>query len=171
MNKKKPWEERTLVEDLKAYEFAQKKHKGQLDDSGRDYFKAHVVPVAKALELMGWDEDVLSAALLHDTLEDTDTTYEELLRVFGMVITNLVTEVTHEGKKDHHGYFFPHLKTKRGISIKVADRLSNLSRIEAWPEERQEQYLRKTKFWYKDKEEKKAVEKMRHELGKDKEKR
>ena len=46
-----------------------------------------------------------------------------------------------------NGYWSPRLKTKRGIILKFADRLSNLSRIESWDKKRQEHYLKKSKFW------------------------
>jgi (p)ppGpp synthase/HD superfamily hydrolase len=131
----------------KAYFFALRKHEGQKDDAGKDYFKSHVLHVLNILELVTQDERVLSAGILHDTIEDTDTTYEELQKEFGNVVADLVMEVTHDGKKDEHGYYFPRLHSKDGILIKFADRLSNLSRMEPWDIARQEQYLNKSKFW------------------------
>ncbi len=130
-----------------AWFFAEKKHKGQFDDEGKDYFLAHVTQVADIVELITNDEDVICAALLHDTIEDTDTTYEELVEHFGKRVADLVMEVTHEGKKDEKGYYFPRLHSKEGIMIKFADRLSNLSRMGAWPEDRKKQYLKRSKFW------------------------
>ena len=56
-------------------------------------------------------------------------------------------EVTHEGRKDEIGYYFPRLKTQRGIVLKFADRISNLSRMESWDDNRKNHYLRKSKFW------------------------
>ena len=52
-----------------------------------------------------------------------------------------------EGKKDEKGYWFPRLKSKDAIIVKFADRLSNLSRMDVWDEERQQHYLKKSKFW------------------------
>ena len=131
----------------KAKEFAKIKHKGQEDDMGLDYFTTHVEEVVKILSKVTRDESILAAAYLHDTIEDTKTTKEELAKAFGMKITKLVLEVTHEGQKDNYGYYFPRLKTKEGILIKFADRLHNLSRMEAWDDKRRDQYLRKSKFW------------------------
>ncbi len=133
---------------IKAFKFAEKKHEGQKDDSGGDYFTEHIrhvyhIFVAKH----DCDTSVLCAALLHDTLEDTDTTYEELVKEFGVKVADLVNEVTHEGSKDEYGYYFPRLKTREGIMIKFADRLSNLSRMESWNIGRQEHYLKRSKFW------------------------
>ncbi len=131
----------------KANSFAMKKHGKTLDDSGNNYYLAHCFNVFKILNLVTKDADVLCAALLHDTIEDTDTTYEELVKEFNPRIADLVMEVTHEGSKDKVGYYFPRLKTQEGILIKFADRLSNLSRMEAWNKKRQAQYIRKSKFW------------------------
>lgn len=132
---------------MKAVIFAREKHKGQLDDDGIDYFSSHIQQVEQIVRKVTEDEDVICAALLHDTLEDTSTTYEELVQNFGKRIADLVNEVTHEGKADSKGYYFPRLKSKDAILIKFADRLSNLSRMNSWPLDRQAHYLRKSKFW------------------------
>lgn len=129
----------------KAYRFARKKHAGQKDDNGYPYF-FHPLQVSKILRLVTQDPNVIAAGLLHDTIEDTQTTYEELVKEFNQDIADLVMEVTHEGDKNT-GYTFPRLHTQRGIMIKFADRLSNLSRMEAWGEERRQHYLLRSKFW------------------------
>jgi len=132
----------------KAWKFAKDKHAGQKDDTGKDYFKVHCEQVGEIVfRVAPQDTNLVMAALLHDTIEDTNTTYEELKEEFGEDVADLVHEVTHEGKKDWDGYYFPRLKTQRGITLKFADRLSNLSRMESWPEKRKAQYLRKSKFW------------------------
>lgn len=130
----------------KAMSFAIRKHNGQKDDAGQDYFKGHVMQVFQLIEMVTKDEEIQAAAVLHDTLEDTDTTYEELEREFGKRIADLVLELTHEGSKEK-GYYLPRLHSKDAILIKYADRLSNLSRMQAWDAKRQAQYLRKSKFW------------------------
>jgi (p)ppGpp synthase/HD superfamily hydrolase len=132
----------------KAIQFGKEKHKGQLDDNGEDYFSVHCLSVFNILKQIVKDDDaLLAASLLHDVLEDTETTYDELSRELGKEIADLVNEVTHEGQRDHKGYFFPRLKSKRAIIIKFADRLSNLSRIDPWPIERQNHYIKKSRFW------------------------
>ena len=132
---------------IEAFDFAQEKHKGQLDDEGNDYFDAHIQKVYDILCMITKDEEILCAALLHDTLEDTKTTFEEIKEKFGDKVANLVLEVTQEGKADNKGFYFPRLKSKEAIMIKFADRLSNISRMESWPKERQEHYLKHSKFW------------------------
>jgi (p)ppGpp synthase/HD superfamily hydrolase len=132
---------------VKAYKFAREKHSNQKDDIGKSYFEAHVAQVGNLISFVTEDEDIIAAAFLHDTLEDTNTTFEELEKEFGNRVANLVYEITHDGKKDNKGYYFPRLKTRDAILIKFADRLSNLSRMESWPPDRQQQYLKKSKFW------------------------
>jgi len=131
----------------KAYEFAKEKHKDQKDDEGKSYFDSHVLRVGNAVSELTNDDDLIVSAYLHDTLEDTDTTYEELEKEFGKKIADLVNELTHEGKKDENGFYFPRLKSKEAIMIKLIDRASNVSRMNSWDKERQAQYLKKTKFW------------------------
>jgi (p)ppGpp synthase/HD superfamily hydrolase len=130
-----------------AWLFGAMKHEGQFDDSNYPYYDRHVCQVVKILREVTNDSEVIAAAYLHDTVEDTNTTYEELVKYFGSRVADLVMEVTHDGQKDNVGYYFPRLKTKEAILIKFADRLSNLSRMDPWPSERQEHYLRKSKFW------------------------
>jgi len=130
----------------KAFAFARTKHANQKDDSGKEYFVAHIRQVVEILEKVTNDKAIIVAAYLHDTLEDTDTTYEELVREFGVEVADLVKELTHAGNKES-GYYFPYLRSKKAILIKFADRLSNLSRMEPWDEKRQKHYLNKSKFW------------------------
>ena len=135
----------TLID--KAYEFADLKHKDQKDDDGKEYFGAHILNVVSILMQVTKDPVVIAAGYLHDTLEDTDTTLDELTKVFGHEVARLVHEMTHEGTNDNVGYYFPRLASKKAILIKFADRLSNLSRMDNWSPKRQQHYLSKSKFW------------------------
>jgi (p)ppGpp synthase/HD superfamily hydrolase len=131
----------------KAILFAKQKHYNQKDDNGNYYFESHCCQVAEILKLVTNDENLIAAGYLHDTLEDTSTNYDELKLSFNKDVADLVLEVTKAGEKDSKGFYFPNLITQRGIILKFADRLSNLSRMESWGEKRKEQYLRKSKFW------------------------
>jgi guanosine-3',5'-bis(diphosphate) 3'-pyrophosphohydrolase len=132
----------------KAMEFAKEKHAGKLDDEDKDYFTAHLCQVADIIKLIAPnDTELIQAAYLHDTLEDTETTCMELRLLFGQRVSRIVLEVTHEGCADNDGYYFPRLKSKDAIMLKFADRLSNLSRMNGWPKARQDQYVKKSKFW------------------------
>ncbi len=129
----------------KVSKFAQEKHKGQFYDKDKDFFLAHCWQVFQILKNVTDDEEILCAALLHDTLEDTDTTLEELKKEFGDNIANLVYEVTDE--EGENGKCFPRLKSKKAIILKFADRLANLSKMSCWDEKKQNWYLKKSKFW------------------------
>lgn len=127
--------------------FAKERHEGQKDNNDEVYFNIHLLRVRNAVMEFTDDEDVICASVLHDIIEDTDTTYEELMQKFNKRIADLVMEVTHEGESDEHGYFFPRLKTAEAIMIKLCDRASNISRMENWNEKRKKHYLKRTKFW------------------------
>ena len=130
----------------KALEFASIKHEGQLDDQDRPYFFAHIIQVYGLLKDVTDDEEILCAGILHDTLEDTDTTYEELIREFTKEIADLVMELTFEGDSEI-GRYFPKLHSHKAIVVKFADRLSNLVRMVDWPGDWQEGYLKNSVFW------------------------
>lgn len=131
---------------IKASAFANKKHQGQKDDDGLSYFEAHLKPVAEVLMRLNAPEVCIAAGFLHDTLEDTKTTYDELKREFGYKVADIVLEVTHEGKKNS-GFYFPRLHSKNAIIVKFADNLSNLCRMGSWDEKRQEHHIKRSKFW------------------------
>lgn len=130
----------------KALEFASEKHKGQLDDQGRPYFFAHIVQVHSILKDVTDDEEILCAGILHDVIEDTNTSYDDLIKEFNKPIADLVKELTQQGDWET-GYYFPQLKTRKAVMVKFADRLSNLSRMDDWPGDRQQEYLEMSRFW------------------------
>lgn len=125
-----------------AADFAQLKHKGQKDDSGKDYFEAHIMQVWRIIFQATDDFELQAAAFLHDTLEDTNTNYAELVENFGQRVARIVFEVTKTGPDT-----WSNLQSKDAIMLKFADRLSNLSRMHVWPQDRQDKYLAKSKFW------------------------
>ena len=83
--------DKELIE--KAYEFAKRKHQGQFRKSGEPYF-SHPAEVAYILAELKMDVPTIVAGLLHDTLEDTDTTYQELEEEFGREVAFIVKGVT-----------------------------------------------------------------------------
>jgi len=120
----------------KAYEFAQKAHEGQLRESGEAYI-VHPVQVALILADLGMDAATISAGLLHDVLEDTRYTYDDLLKTFNKEIADLVEGVTKlnklefKSKKEAQAenlrkMFIAMSKDARVIMIKLADRLHNM---------------------------------------------
>ena len=129
-----------------ARELAKECHKGQKDDSGEIYYESHLCQVAELIMVIAPSHhNLIAAAYLHDTIEDTDMTYEMLKEIMGQDIADLVHEVTQEWEDGVK--IFPRLHTQRGILLKFADRTSNLSRLDCWNRKRQQQYLRKSKFW------------------------
>jgi len=133
----------------KALDYASKKHRGQMDDRGRPYFFAHVIQVYNVLLDVTDDEATICAGLLHDVIEDTDTTYEELVHEFNKEIADLVMEVTHEGT-DYRDFYFPRLESRKAVLVQFADRLSNMSRMKDWPGDVQQRFLEDSVFWRKE---------------------
>ena len=130
----------------KALEFASERHKGQLDDQGRPYFFAHLVQVHSLLTDVTDDEETICAGVLHDIIEDTETSYDELMKEFNKSIADLVMELTEE-RDTAGGSYFPRLQSRKAVLVKFADRLSNLSRMDDWPGDRQQRYLEMSRFW------------------------
>ncbi len=123
----------------KAYELAEKMHAGQLRKSGEPYI-IHPVETAKILAELGMDEQTIIAGLLHDVVEDTEYTEEEMTKEFGSEVTLLVDGVTKLGnlvfetKEDAQAenlrkMFLAMSKDIRVLIIKLADRLHNMRTI------------------------------------------
>ena len=122
-----------------AYDFAYTKHEGQLRNSGEPYF-IHVLAVAQNCAKLGMDLETIIAGLLHDTLEDTDATEEEVRELFGENVLFLVKGVTKLGKLKYRGqerhveslrkFFVAMAEDIRVLIIKLADRLHNVSTLE-----------------------------------------
>ena len=123
----------------KAYDTAEKMHEGQLRKSGEPYL-IHPVETDKILAELGMDDDTLVAGLLHDVVEDTEYTMEELVADFGQEVALLVDGVTKlgalvfENKETRQAenlrkMFLAMSKDIRVLIIKLADRLHNLRTI------------------------------------------
>ncbi len=145
-------EDLSLVE--KAYRYAEEKHEGQKRKSGEPYF-THPAQVAYSLADLGLDTQSICAALLHDVVEDTETTYEDITREFGETVTLLVDGVTKLDKipytskeeqqiENLRKMFFAMAKDVRVIVIKLADRLHNMQTLKFQSEEKQREIARET---------------------------
>ncbi|MGI6577264.1 MAG: RelA/SpoT family protein [Eubacteriales bacterium] len=122
-----------------AFEFACAAHSGQVRKDGLPYI-THPLAAAEIIEEMGLDIDSAIAAILHDTLEDTDTSYDEIKKRFGQAVADLVdgvtklTRVQYTSKEDEQmenlrKMFLAMAKDIRVILIKIADRLHNMRTI------------------------------------------
>ena len=126
---------------LKAARFAAHKHRNQRrKDEERTPYINHPISVAKIISEIGNVEDpeVLSAALLHDTLEDTKTTPEELIDNFGERVCSLVQEVTDDitlPKLERKQRQIDHAKeiSEGAALIKLGDKISNVTDITNTP--------------------------------------
>lgn len=138
----------------KAYKFAVKKHEGQLRESGEP-FATHPIEVAFILADMELDVSSIVAALLHDVVEDTDTTEEDIRREFGDTVALLVSGVTKLDKipytskeeqqiENLRKMFLAMAKDVRVIVIKLADRLHNMRTLGSKSEEKQREKARET---------------------------
>lgn len=124
----------------KAYDYANYLHDGQMRQSGEPYI-SHPLNVAYILAEMHADSDTLCAALLHDTLEDTNTTKEEITNQFNENIANLVDGVTKISKMNFSSKHDQNMANTRKIIIgltsdvriiiiKLADRLHNMQTLQ-----------------------------------------
>ena len=133
---------------LKAYNYANDNHKGQLRKSGEPYI-IHPLQVAYILATIELDESTICAALLHDVVEDTEITHQDIINEFGQEIADMVEGVTKLGKlqqyttvqeqqvEDYRKMFLAMGKDIRVILIKLADRLHNMRTLKFLSRDRQ----------------------------------
>ncbi len=132
---------------MKAYNFALKNHGDQKRNSGEPYI-IHPLQVAYILSGMGLDEQTLAAALLHDVVEDTEVTNEDLINEFGEEVAEMVAGVTklstlqfatveEKQVENYRRMFLAMGKDIRVILIKLADRLHNMRTLKYISRERQ----------------------------------
>ncbi len=132
---------------ISAYEFAAKAHEGQFRSSGQPYI-IHPLAVADILLDLGMDTDTICAALLHDVVEDTEATSEQLQKRFGRDVAALVEGVTKLTKipifnkeqqqaENIRKIMLAMSQDIRVIIIKLCDRLHNMRTLEFRPEHKQ----------------------------------
>lgn len=153
------YDEPQLLELEGAIAYAAEKHAGQLRKSGESYI-THPLSVAGILVEWGMDIDTVIAGVLHDTVEDTDATLEELENLFGRDVAFLVDGVTkvsqaRAGMRNLESYL-PETKDNlaklmiavgedvRVIIIKLADRLHNMRTLQFMPRDKQKKIARET---------------------------
>lgn len=144
-------EDRALVE--KAYAFAAEAHKEQKRLSGEPYM-VHLARVAKSIAELGLGAKTVAAGLLHDTIEDTGATREQIEKKFGKEILFLVEGVTKLGHLKYRGterhreslrkLLVATSKDTRVLIIKLMDRLHNMRTLEFVPEEKRQRIALET---------------------------
>ncbi len=137
----------------RAYEFARKAHQGQKRKNGEPYF-THVLAAADSVLEWGLDQETAAAALLHDVVEDTPHTIQELRDNFGEEVAFLVDGVTKIGKVRYRGVeakvenlrkFILYLsQDMRVILVKLADRLHNMKTLYAVQQQKQKRIALET---------------------------
>lgn len=138
----------------KAYLFSEKAHEGQMRRSGEPYI-SHPLNVAGILADLKLDIDCIITGLLHDTVEDTDATLEDVRREFGDTVAALVDGVTKIGQMNFRNSFDKQGenirkmivamgKDVRVVLVKLCDRLHNMRTLNHMPYEKQERIAQET---------------------------
>ena len=147
-----PEEDRSVL--LSAYRYAELMHDGQKRASGEPYF-THPCAVAEILIDLGMDTPSIAAAFLHDVIEDTDATADDIREKFGNEILTLVDGVTkldkiryasheEEDAENFRKIFVAMANDVRVIIIKLADRLHNMRSLNYLSNERQQRIAKET---------------------------
>lgn len=131
-----------------AYDFAAKVHSGQTRKSGSDFFSEHCLGVANHIIELDMDPPLICAALLHDSVEDTEITQSEILNTFGQEISDLVEGVSKLDRVQYLGnerhieslrkFFISVAQDLRVVILKLADRWHNLETLQYLTPERQQ---------------------------------
>jgi len=139
-----------------ARNFAKKKHAGQLRKNGKTTTFSHLKDVVKNLKKMKvTNKDIICAAWLHDTIEDTDTDFDSIKNRFGKNVADIVVSVTKDNRlprKQREIKYAKDLKTSsvKAKIVKIADILANVNdapnagRNTQWEKQ---QFVKKSKYW------------------------
>ncbi|MBP7835056.1 HD domain-containing protein, partial [Candidatus Saccharibacteria bacterium] len=142
----------------RAYEYGKLAHKGQTRANGDKYFNGHCVPVAIHIAELGMDATLICAALLHDTIEDTGVSYDDIKDNFDEDVANLVDGVSKLGKLKYRGnerhveslrkFFVSIAQDVRVVILKMADRWHNLETLHYLPKEKQQRIAQESILIY-----------------------
>src|SRR5438270_5154853 len=152
MQENRPHDDLTIVK--KAYDYSLKNHEGQTRASGEPYL-VHPLEVALVLAEMKMDPVAVAAGLLHDSVEDTSVTIQDIGKEFGEQVAHIVEGVTKISKIDFatreeqqaenlRKMMLAMVDDIRVVLIKLADRLHNMRTLEHLPPERQQKIAKET---------------------------
>ena len=159
---------------LRAYKFSERAHAGQKRASGEDYV-THCVEVAKILADLHLDSVTVASGLIHDVIEDTAVTVEELEREFGKEIAQIVDGVTKISNisfrsreerqvENYRKLLLSVARDVRVILIKLADRLHNMRTLDHLPDEKRRRIAQETMDLYAPMAHRFGMARMRWEL-------
>ena len=142
------------IEITKAIDFAAKAHDGQKRKLGHPYI-VHPLRVTEILRQYysatdDQDVDILSAAILHDVVEDTEKTYQDIVKEFGQKVASLVGELTSDKNKSKETGKAKYLTSKmramsdHALMIKLADRLDNVNSLKKFLDNWSDKYYKET---------------------------
>lgn len=137
-----------------AFDLGEKAHNGQFRANGGAYFSEHCVPVALNVASLKMNVNMIAAALLHDVIEDTEVTKEEISQICSMDIAEMVDGVSKLSKVKYKGndrhveslrkFFVAIAKDARVVIIKLCDRWHNLETLHFLPEEKRERIAKES---------------------------
>ena len=133
------------IEETKEY--VKNKHEGQKRKQGTPYY-FHPYAVAEMLKSKGFNEEYQIAGLLHDTLEDTNATKEEILKLTNENVLEAVVLVTKEHGYNMQEYYDRIMKNDMARMVKLADRWHNLSESAMTNYLFKQKYIKETEKWY-----------------------
>ena len=137
-----------------AFSLAEKYHEGQVRANGKSYFQEHCIPVSYHVASLHMRAEMIAAALLHDTIEDTSLTLKELRLQCGKDVASMVDGVSKLSKVKYKGhdrhveslrkFFVAIAQDVRVVILKLCDRWHNLETLQNLPEEKRMRIARES---------------------------
>ena len=137
------------MELIEAIEYIKNKHSGQTRKQGTPYY-LHPIEVANILKNKGFSKKYQLVGLFHDLLEDTDTTYEDIVNLTNVEIADAVKLLTKEPGYNMSDYINRISNNDLAKMVKLADRLHNLSETHLASLDFKKRYIKESEAWFID---------------------